>query len=60
MATSDLLNELQKDSFKSQDADQERKLVMIILQQLEDPSGDISSLAVKWCACSACSALLSA
>ena len=53
MATSDLLNELQKDSFKTQDADQERKLVMIILQQLEDPSGDISSLAVKWCAFSA-------
>ena len=52
MATSDLLNELQKDSFKA-DAEIERKICQIVLQQLEDPSGDISGLAVKWCAPSA-------
>jgi cullin-associated NEDD8-dissociated protein 1 len=47
MATSDLLNELQKDSFKV-DADMERKLCTVILTQLDDASGDISGLAVKW------------
>eukprot|EP00195_Chlamydomonas_chlamydogama_P007020 CAMPEP_0202892974 /NCGR_PEP_ID=MMETSP1392-20130828/2632_1 /ASSEMBLY_ACC=CAM_ASM_000868 /TAXON_ID=225041 /ORGANISM="Chlamydomonas chlamydogama, Strain SAG 11-48b" /LENGTH=1235 /DNA_ID=CAMNT_0049577131 /DNA_START=157 /DNA_END=3864 /DNA_ORIENTATION=- len=46
MATSDLLNELQKDTFKT-DADTERKLCMAVLHQLEDASGDISGLAVK-------------
>jgi cullin-associated NEDD8-dissociated protein 1 len=47
MATSDLLNELQKDNFKL-DADTERKVSQIVLQQLDDASGDISGLAVKW------------
>lgn len=47
MATSDLLNELQKDSFKL-DTDTERKVSQIVLQQLDDASGDISGLAVKW------------
>ncbi|KAG0632469.1 hypothetical protein M758_1G330700 [Ceratodon purpureus] len=46
MATSDLLNELQKDNFKL-DADTERKVSQIVLQQLDDASGDISGLAVK-------------
>ncbi|XP_024383560.1 cullin-associated NEDD8-dissociated protein 1 isoform X1 [Physcomitrium patens] len=46
MATSDLLNELQKDSFKL-DTDTERKVSQIVLQQLDDASGDISGLAVK-------------
>ncbi|KAL3700206.1 hypothetical protein R1sor_018228 [Riccia sorocarpa] len=46
MATSDLLNELQKDSFKA-DAETERKVTQIVLQQLDDASGDISGLAVK-------------
>jgi len=46
MATSDLLNELQKDNFKA-DAEMEKKLCTAILNQLEDPSGDISGLAVK-------------
>ncbi|KAG2450178.1 hypothetical protein HYH02_000280 [Chlamydomonas schloesseri] len=46
MATSDLLHELQKDSFKV-DMEQERKLCNVILTQLEDPSGDISNLAVS-------------
>eukprot|EP00198_Chlamydomonas_reinhardtii_P014096 XP_001703433.1 predicted protein [Chlamydomonas reinhardtii] len=46
MATSDLLHELQKDTFKV-DSEQERKLCNVILTQLEDPSGDISNLAVS-------------
>lgn len=47
MATSDLLNELKKDGFRA-DADLERKLSNVILNQLEDASGDISNLAVSW------------
>ncbi|GAX78344.1 hypothetical protein CEUSTIGMA_g5786.t1 [Chlamydomonas eustigma] len=46
MATSDLLNELQKDSFKV-DGELEKKLSSALLTQLEDTSGDISGLAVK-------------
>eukprot|EP00850_Spirogloea_muscicola_P001276 SM000004S15146 [mRNA] locus=s4:1584727:1593967:+ [translate_table: standard] len=46
MATSDLLNELQRDTFKA-DTETERKVSQIVLQQLEDASGDISGLAVK-------------
>lgn len=47
MATSDLLNELQKDTFKV-DQELEKKLCGVVLTQLEDPSGDISNLAVSW------------
>lgn len=47
MATSDLLNELQKDTFKAE-GDLEKKLCTVVLNQLEDTSGDISGLAVKW------------
>jgi cullin-associated NEDD8-dissociated protein 1 len=46
MATSDLLNELNKDSFKI-DLDLEVRLSSIILQQLDDVAGDVSGLAVK-------------
>eukprot|EP00741_Cyanophora_paradoxa_P025544 tig00000383_g24650.t1 len=46
MATSDLLGELQKDTFKM-DADGERKICVTLLKQLEDSSGDIQGLAVK-------------
>ncbi|KAF1890490.1 hypothetical protein Lal_00041249 [Lupinus albus] len=46
MATSDLLNELNKDTFKA-DADLEFKLTTIIIQQLDDAAGDVSGLAVK-------------
>ena len=49
MATSDLLNELNKDSFKL-DSDLEMRLSSIILQQLDDVAGDVSGLAVKWLA----------
>lgn len=49
MATSDLLNELNKDSFKL-DPDLEMRLSSIILQQLDDVAGDVSGLAVKWLA----------
>lgn len=47
MATSDLLAELGKDSFKV-DPDLERRLCAAVAVQLEDVSGDISGLAVKW------------
>ena len=47
MATSDLQSELQKPTFKM-DEYHEKKLCTLILQQLEDQSGDISALAVKW------------
>lgn len=50
MATSDLLAELGRDSFRV-DPDMERKLSVAVLNQLEDPSGDISGLAVKWRVC---------
>lgn len=46
MATSDLLNELNKEGFKL-DADLEMKLSNIVLQQLDDAAGDVSGLAVK-------------
>ncbi|KAF1895490.1 hypothetical protein Lal_00044141 [Lupinus albus] len=44
MATSDLLNELNKDTFKA-DAELEIKLTTIIIQQLDDAAGDVSGLA---------------
>ncbi len=47
MATSDLLTELQKETFRV-DAETERKLAAAVLAQLDDLSGDISSLAVRW------------
>jgi hypothetical protein len=47
MATSDLLNELSKDGFVV-DAELEKKLCSVVAVQLEDTSGDISGLAVKW------------
>lgn len=47
MATSDLQNELAKPTFKTND-DTEKRLCNAILQQLDDTSGDISGLAVKW------------
>lgn len=46
MATSDLLNELNKDAFKL-DVDLEAKLSNIVIQQLDDAAGDVSGLAVK-------------
>ncbi|XP_058007206.1 cullin-associated NEDD8-dissociated protein 1 [Hevea brasiliensis] len=46
MATSDLLNELNKETFKA-DTDLEIKLSNIVLQQLDDVAGDVSGLAVK-------------
>lgn len=47
MATSDLQGELAKDNFKT-DGETEKKLCHVILQQVDDSSGDISGLAVKW------------
>lgn len=47
MATSDLLNELNKETFKP-DNDLEIKLTNVIIQQLGDAASDVSGLAVKW------------
>ena len=47
MATSALLNELSKDTFKA-DNDSEIKISKTVLQQLDDVAGDVSGLAVKW------------
>ncbi|KAK9054826.1 hypothetical protein SSX86_025905 [Deinandra increscens subsp. villosa] len=46
MATSDLLNELNKEGFKL-DNDLESRLSIIVLQQLDDAAGDVSGLAIK-------------
>ena len=47
MAVSDLQSELQKPEFRV-DEGTERRLCKVVLQQLEDSSGDVSGLAVKW------------
>jgi hypothetical protein len=47
MAVSDLQREVQSESFKVEDY-VERRLCDIMLGLLEDQSGDISGLAVKW------------
>lgn len=47
MATSDLANELAKESFRFDNAMAEKQVSDVVLNQLEDTSGDISSLAVK-------------
>lgn len=47
MATNDLQNELGKESFKV-GGDIEQDLCKAVLALLEDVSGDISGLAVKW------------
>ncbi|VFQ84833.1 unnamed protein product [Cuscuta campestris] len=46
MATSDLLNELNKEGFKL-DAELEAKVSNVVIQQLDDAAGDVSGLAVK-------------
>jgi hypothetical protein len=57
MACSDFQAELAKDTFRAE-GETEKRLIANVLQLLEDPSGDISGLAVKWCA-AACSPLAS-
>ena len=47
METSDLLNELRKDTFNA-DNDLKIKISKIVLQQLDDVVGDVSRIAVKW------------
>ncbi|XP_071725473.1 cullin-associated NEDD8-dissociated protein 1-like [Rutidosis leptorrhynchoides] len=46
MATSDLLNELNKEGFRLE-SDLELRLSNTVLQQLDDAAGDVSGLAVK-------------
>ena len=48
MATSDLANELAKESFQFHSQAVERQVSEVVLNQLEDPSADISGLANKW------------
>jgi hypothetical protein len=48
MATSDLSNELAKDTFRFDSQASEKQVSDVVLTQLEDPSVDISGLAVKW------------
>jgi hypothetical protein len=48
MATSDLLQELSKDTFQV-DPELEKRLCAAVATQLEDQSADISGIAVKWC-----------
>jgi hypothetical protein len=48
MAFSDLERELALNSFKVDDLT-EKRLCDIILDGLQDSSGDITALAVKWC-----------
>lgn len=47
MATSDLLQELKKDTLRM-DVETEKKICRVVLQQMQDISGDISNLAIKW------------
>jgi cullin-associated NEDD8-dissociated protein 1 len=48
MATSDLANELARDTFRFDNPGIEKQVSDVVLTQLEDASGDISGLAVKW------------
>lgn len=47
MAVSDLQSELRKPDFRTDDST-ERRLSKAVLQQLDESSGDISGLAIKW------------
>ena len=48
MAASDLQTMLAQPDFKA-DAETQKRLVATVLKQLDDTSGDITSIAVKWC-----------
>ena len=47
METSNLLNELSRDTFKENN-DLEIKISNTVLQQLDDVARDVSGLAIKW------------
>ena len=47
MATHDLANELEKDTFKL-DQNAEPKLVTQLLKLLEDPANNVQENSVKW------------
>ncbi len=49
MAASDLLAELGREPAPRLDADLEKRVASAALTQLDDASGDVSGLAVKWC-----------
>jgi len=48
MATSDLANEMEKSTFSFDSSVTETNVANVVLGQLNDQSGDISSLANKW------------
>lgn len=48
MAASDLATELAKEGFRFESPSMEVRVTEAILRQLEDPSGDVSALALKW------------
>lgn len=47
MATNDLTNELQKETFVL-DEGTERKMVAAVLKLMDDKNGEVQNLAVKW------------
>jgi hypothetical protein len=47
MSAADLMEMMKRPDWK-RDNDQEKKLCELILKLLDDSSGDVSSLAVKW------------
>jgi hypothetical protein len=55
MATSDLIAEMQTDTFNIDPASQ-KKLVAQVLELLDDTSNDVQEIAAKWCApnCARC------
>ena len=48
MATSDLLVELQKPTYKPDSEIEEKKICKCILKLVNDQSSDVQGLAVKW------------
>ena len=50
MAVSDLLTDVQKPTWKTPSGGDPNKLCEKVVECLSDNSGDISALAVKWCA----------
>ena len=51
MAVSDLLTEASKSNWVPPSGDQATRLCDAVVERLDDASGDISALAVKWCGC---------
>lgn len=48
MATSDLMNLLEQDQQQQIEPELEERITTAVLRNLEDTSGDIAGMAVKW------------